>query len=132
MPTAQLKLRPDRAADDIEPMEAGALEGSGVGASVEMDTDGSQLLPLPPAPGDDADGRFWRIPVGILSAEEHFYALLPDLLRQYPSRWVYVTSDGRYDEFPTDDEAELAALDLGITPENFVVRMVSVCELPSP
>ena len=134
MSTAQLRSRRDFAADDTNNIDVATLESAEVGDSGVLAKDGSLILTLPPAlPEIDLSGesREWRIPASILRAEEHFYALLAELLPQHSGKWVYVTYDGQYEVYPTADRAEIKAEDQGFSPEEFVVRMISTCELPN-
>lgn len=71
------------------------------------------------------NGKEWRVPGGILQADEHFQKLLPTLLEQHDMQWICVSSDGNYFIADTKDEAEIAGCDAGFDSKNYVVRIIS-------
>jgi hypothetical protein len=99
---------------------------------VRMDCRGMSEIHLPFLLGDSSHprGHVWRVPEGIVQAEENFLAHLRELLAQHDGKWIYMTAAGKWGIYPTQDDAEIAALHAGYDASEFVVRQISHLELP--
>jgi len=99
-----------------------------------LNCDEPVVFKLPPkviGPGiSSGPARELHVPRGIISAEEEFLRMLPKLLLEHDGEWIYVACNGTHEFRDGQDEAEIAALQAGFTPNQFVVRMITEFELP--